>query len=460
MNRVRSTRARVGIALAAVLLLAAALAATNGTAHRSATHGSMTPDTLRAPNVRQAISEVANPTGTVRFTCQLTTPAGCYGPDQMRAAYGTQTLLSAGFDGTGRTIVIIDAYGSPTVTSDLAAFDAVWGLPAASFSQVAPFGIAPTTPDNAAGWAGETSLDVQWAHAIAPGAAIELVIAKSNSDSDILDATQYAIDNNLGDVVSQSFGEAEQCMAASDLARQHSLFKEAVQRGMTLFASSGDSGAAQPTCDGSDVFKAVSTPASDPNVTGVGGTTLFADGISGAYQSESTWNESAIFSAIYGDNEAVAGGGGQSVLFRRPIWQALASRDRTRDVPDVSYNAAVFHGVIVRFGGHWYRFGGTSAGSPQWAAITSIVDQMARHRMGNINPALYLASKLPASINPFHDVADGSNNSVPTVGGSTITGFTAVPGYDMATGLGSPNIGAIVPVLAKLQPDTTPEDDR
>src|SRR5581483_10166086 len=142
---------------------------------------------------------------------------------------------------------------------------------------------------------------------------------KSNNDADILDATQYAIDNNLGDVVSQSFGEGEQCMASSDLARQGVLFKEAVAKGMTLFASSGDSGAGQPACDGSPTyFKSASTPASDPNVTGVGGTELNADGISGAYQSETTWNESAIF------EDAVAGGGGESVLFPRPLYQ-LAS---------------------------------------------------------------------------------------------------------------------------------------
>jgi subtilase family serine protease len=412
----------------------------------------MTPDTLRTPSIRQQIAPVAAPTGTVRFSCQLTVPAGCYGPDQMRAAYGTQTLLSAGYDGTGRTITIIDAYGSPTLAGDVANFDSAWGLPAANFTVTAPFGIDPTTPANASGWAGETSLDVEWAHAIAPGAKIALVVAKSNNDSDILDATQYAVDHNVGDVVSQSFGEGEICMAQADLNRQHQLFQQAVRKGMTLFASSGDQGAGQPNCDGSDgYFKSTSTPASDANVTSVGGTTLHADGVSGAYQSESTWNESALF------DDAVAGGGGVSVLYRLPLYQLLAVRNsRMREVPDVSYNAAVFNGVIVAFQGSFYRFGGTSAGSPQWAAITSIVDQLAHHRMGNINTALYLLSKLPGSANPFHDIADGSNNSVPDGNGGTITGYTAVRGYDMATGLGSPNIGVITPLLAKLPPVTDP----
>jgi subtilase family serine protease len=136
----------------------------------------------------------------------------------------------------------------------------------------------------------------------------------------------------------------------------------------------------------------------------------------------------------------------------------LATHDRTRDVPDVSYNAAVFHGVIVAWEGDFWLFGGTSAGSPQWAGIQAIVDQIAGHRMGNINPALYALALLPGSAKPFHDIADGSNNSVPNGLGGTITGFTAVKGYDMATGLGSPNINALAPLIAKLPATTTPTD--
>ena len=456
-NPRNATIARRLGAVIAVVIAAAAIAALAGGGQRVAVHrGGMTPDTMRAPSIARKISQVAKPSGTVRFTCQLTVPAGCYGPDQMRTAYGTQSLLNAGFDGTGRTIIIIDAYGSPTLDSDLTTFNTIWGLPAASISVFTPFGIDPTDPDNADGWAGETSLDVQWAHAIAPGAKIALVIAKSNNDADILDATQYAVDHDLGDVVSQSFGEAEQCMTGPDLKRQQRIFRQAVQHGITLFASSGDAGPAQPTCDGTHLFKAASTPASDPNVTGVGGTTLIADGTSGAYQSESTWNESEIFSEIYGDYEAVAGGGGVSVLYRRPFYQLLATHDKQREVPDVSYNAAVFNGVIVVFDGNFYRFGGTSAGSPQWAAIIAIVDQLAHRRAGNINPALYLLARLKGSANPFHDIADGSNNTVPDVDGTTITGFTAVKGYDMATGLGTPNIDALVKAIAKQPPVTAP----
>jgi subtilase family serine protease len=441
--------------LLALLVAAAAVAvlAGSGSTPRAAVARGLTPDTLRAPNIRRQITRAAHPSATVVFTCQL--PGAdpvCYGPDQMRTAYGTQLLADKGYNGAGRTIVIVDAYGNPTLTSDVALFNSTWGLPATDLTTYTPFGVDPTTPANAEGWSGETTLDVEWAHSIALGAKIALVIAKSNNDADILDATQYAIDHNLGDTVSQSFGEAEQCMSAADLARQHKLFRQAVSKGMTLFASSGDQGAGQPNCNGPGYFKAASTPASDPNVTGVGGTELHADGPTGTYQSETTWNESATF------GDAVAGGGGQSVLFGRPFYQALATHDRTRDVPDVSYNAAVFHGVIVAWEGDFWLFGGTSAGSPQWAGIQAIVDQIAGHRMGNINPALYALALLPGSAKPFHDIADGSNNSVPNGLGGTITGFTAVKGYDMATGLGSPNINALAPLIAKLPATTTPTD--
>jgi subtilase family serine protease len=440
------------LTIALLAIAAITVAATAAAGHRAGAAHVMTPDTLRTPSIRQQIEPVAAPAGSVQFACQRTSPAGCYGPDQMRAAYSTQALLSAGFDGTGRTIVIIDAYGSPTLAADVANFDSAWGLPAAKLTITAPFGIDQTTPDNADGWSGETSLDVEWAHAIAPGANIALVVAKSNTDSDILDATQYVVDHDLGDVVSQSFGEGEACMAPSDLSRQHRLLQQAVAKGMTLFASSGDQGVGQANCNGSQgYFKSTSTPASDPNVTAVGGTTLHADGTTGAYQSESTWNESALLGG------AAAAGGGVSVVYGLPAYQLLAVHDSSmREVPDVSYNAAVLEGLIVAWQGSFFRFGGTSAGSPQWAAIAAIVDQIAQHRMGNINTALYLLATLPGGANPFHDIADGSNNSVTDGNGGTISGFTAVPGYDMATGLGSPNIGAMAPQLARQPAMTVP----
>jgi subtilase family serine protease len=435
---------RWSFALVVLVAVGSAIAAFTASSGRvSAARHVMAPSSSLYKAIGQPL---AGAQGSVHFGCQQTTPAGCYGPDQIRAAYGIQPLLDHGLNGSGRTIAIVDAYGSPTIDADLALFDSTWGLPAPpSFQVVAPFGIDPTDPSNAAGWSAETSLDVEWAHAIAPNANILLVVAKSNNDSDILDATQWVSDHNAGDVLSQSYGEAEQCMDPTDLARQHKLFGKMSKQGITLFASSGDAGAGQYTCDGSAYFKAVSTPASDPYVTGVGGTTLIADGTSGQYQSESVWNESTLF------GDAVAGGGGVSVLFTRPRYQNGAQRNSMRTVPDVSYNAAVFNGVIAVWNGSYYRFGGTSAGSPQWAGIVAIADQFRHGRVGQINSALY---KTHGSRFFFHDVTTG-NNSIPDLTpylgdayGTPINGYSAGRGYDLATGLGTPIAASLVPYVA------------
>ena len=220
----------------------------------------------------------------------------CYQPAQIQNAYNITPLLKRGINGAGRTIVIVDAYGSPTIASDLQTFDATMGLPNPSFTQITPAGSPPPfdiNDPNQFGWSVETTLDVEWAHVTAPGANIVLAVAPSSNDSDILNTTTYVVDHNVGDVISQSFGEAEACMDPTLLSEQHALFAKAVRKGITLFASSGDSGASQPSCDPNSTAAlfAVSTPASDPNVTGVGGTTLTADPTTGAYQSETAWTE-------------------------------------------------------------------------------------------------------------------------------------------------------------------------
>jgi subtilase family serine protease len=393
------------------------------------------------PKFAQESSSVVGGAGHVKFACQARTTRRCFGPDQIRAAYGVQTLLNHGITGAGRTIVIIDAYGSSTIAADLANFDTTWGIPASTLHVIAPYGIDPTDPNNAFGWAVETSLDVEWAHVIAPGATINLVLAKSNADADILAATAYALDHNLGDVVSQSFGEAEQCMDPALLDRQHKLFKRFADRGVTLFAASGDSGSAQPTCDGSAYFKAASTPASDPLVTAVGGTKLTADLTSGAYGSETTWNETVALGS------AAAGGGGLSVVFKRPGFQDGVVDGRMRGLPDISYNAAVDGGVITLVGPLVFRVGGTSAGSPQWAGLAALADQLANGRVGQINPTLYRFGKSSSSSSLFHDVTIG-DNALPAGFGGPIPGFTATTGYDLATGWGSPIANNLVPALA------------
>jgi subtilase family serine protease len=408
------------------------------------------------------------PAADLQFGCQSRPISGkqgarCYTPAQIQKAYGFTPLLAAGDTGAGRTIVIIDAYSNPYIVNDLEQFDQTFGLPAADFETIAPQGLAPFdfTDPVQVGWASEISLDVQWAHAAAPGARIVLALARSSNDADLLATTKYVVNRGLGDVISQSFGEAEQCMNPAVVAGQHAIFATAARRGISVFASSGDSGAAQGACPGPGAVVSASTPASDPNVTGVGGTTLNATN-HGAYVGETAWTE------IYGCNPpAIAAtdvhcsGGGFSTLYPRPDYQASAPHTRpgARGVPDVSYDAAVNGGVLGHCGvcnvtvGYapsapvFFIFGGTSAGSPQWAGIAAIADQYAGRRLGLLNPALYAIGTSPQIYaQAFHDVTTG-NNDVAEINGF---GYDALPNWDPVTGLGSPNVEHLVPLLGGL----------
>jgi subtilase family serine protease len=391
------------------------------------------------------------------FTCEirpfdLSKGLYCYGPAAIRAAYAVDGLLNNGFDGSGRTIVILDAFGSPFVTSDLKLFDKTFGLPdPPSFKIVTMPGTPPYDPNDAniVGWTAEIALDVQWSHAMAPGANIVLVAAKSNSDQDLIDGLNYAIDHQLGDVVSMSFGESEADLANPDgldiVAAWQSAFAKAKRQHITLFVSSGDSGS---TNEGFP-FQNVGWPASSDLVTSVGGTNLkfgtatnAAPPPTGTYQSERVWNDG------FG-----AGGGGMSFLTDKPDYQEdLAdSVKRTlhgnRGVPDVAYNAGVVGGVIAAwaapFGpGAFFIFGGTSAGAPQWAGIVADINQAKGRPMGFMNDRLYKLGKSGSLSNLFHDITTGDN----AFGG--VPGYAATPGYDLATGWGTPKFGTLGLLLA------------
>ncbi len=401
-------------------------------------------------------------TAAAHFACQdRAIGAGrCYSPQQIQTAYGFDHVYSKGVTGKGRTIVIIDAFSNPYVQSDLAIFDATFGLPDPNFTIIAPQGVPAFdfNDPNMTGWAGEITLDVQWSHAIAPNARIVLVEARSNNDADILAATKYAIDHRLGDVISQSFGEGEICMDPKLLRQQHALFAKATQMGITLLASSGDQGATQPACDGSDsFFKSASTPASDPYVTGVGGTTLGA-AADGTYQFEYAWSEGVDIGipCLTANNDGCSGGG-FSTIYARPDYQRdLIGRKGMRGVPDVAYNAGVDGGVLTHDGVDlqllgadptdptlFFRFGGTSAGSPQWAGLVALSDQVAGHRIGLINDQLYRFVRTRSYGMDFHDIVQGTNNF------AGITGFTAQRGWDAVTGLGTPKADALVWMLGR-----------
>lgn len=493
------------IALCSVLLLAAgALNAqtsipSKATKAGSATskHSVVSPFLRRGP---QAIpANVASPNYGL-FTCQLVSLSPdftCYDPYQMRHAYNTDTLINAGFDGRGKTIVIVDAFQSPNIVGQLNTYNSFYGLPSlnglgnpsnpalGTFTQVAPDGLTPfdSTDGNMIGWAEEISLDVLWAHAIAPGANIVLVLSKTNDDADILSATRYAVEHHLGSVISQSFGENESCMDPHLLREQHRLFAEATRRHITLFASSGDEGAAQPTCDGNSWVKAASSPASDPLVTAVGGTELHAaryclaslgcdpaaNPAPGTYQGEIAWNEGPPFGDFQSDfDSTIATGGGFSVLYREPLYQILAVRGGRRGVPDVSYSAAVDHGVLTYLDipgipAGMYVFGGTSAGSPQWAAIQAIADQKAGYDRGFINGSLYLFGafkNLYAA--SFFDVTSGNNSAGEFDSNNNLVivhGFNAGKGWDATTGLGSPNSAQLVKLMTQFSWHPGDDDD-
>ena len=416
------------------------------------------------------------------FTCQivgLSPGTTCYDPYQMRHAYSIDTLIGAGFDGGGKTVVIIDAYQSPNIAQELSTYDTFYALPGlnglgnptdpslGSFTQVAPDGLTPFVSGDPTmtSWAEEISLDVLWAHAIAPGANITLVLAKSSSDADILSATEYAVEHDLGDVISQSFGENESCMDPDLVARQHEVFAEATRKGITIFASSGDDGAAQGTCDGLSWVRAVSSPANDPLVTAVGGTELDAarycltsqgcdptlNPDPGTHLGEVAWNE-------FGGSAAT--GGGFSLVYDEPSYQqGTIHGGKRRGVPDVSYNAAVEHGVLTYLNipglpPGMYLFGGTSAGTPQWAAILSIADQKAGYGLGFINRALYHIGQARQHYSAsFFDVTSG-NNSVVELDASnnpvSVQGFEAGVGWDPTTGLGSPSAEQLVDYLIRF----------
>lgn len=430
---------------------------------------SVAPDVAHQIKVHPVIQQASKDPNAVHFGCQDRPIDGskgprCYQPAQIQNAYGVTPLLNAGINGSGRTIVIVDAFQSPYVEQDLSIFDSTFGLPAANFHQDAPQGLTPFNPKdgNQVGWAEEITLDVLWAHAVAPGANIELVLATSNDDTAIYNATKWAIDNNKGDVISQSFGEAETCMDSHLIKKQHALFAQAAEKNITVFASSGDSGASQFNCDGTGAILAASSPASDPLVTGVGGTTLTADASTGVYIGETAWTEQ-----LFGCNPpAVANddincsGGGFSTIYQRPSFQIGVANTRAhhRGVPDVAYDAGINGGVLTHCGicnvtvgldpaaPVFFIFGGTSAGSPQWSGLIALGDQQAQRRLGFINPALYRISQSPTLYaSAFHDIATG-NNDVSEIG----TGYDTATKWDAVTGLGTPKASALLPLLAQF----------
>ncbi|GAC1427173.1 MAG: hypothetical protein NVS4B1_13280 [Ktedonobacteraceae bacterium] len=381
----------------------------------------------------------------------------CYSPAQIRNAYHVQPLLNAGITGKGHTIVLIDGYASPTLISDLHFYDQLYGLKDPKINIIQPFG--PASFDFSATI--ETMLDVETAHSIAPDATIDLVIgdtSKARTGQDfltiLLRVTQYAVQHNLGDVISQSYGVGETCVSPAYVQAELQIFKEAQAKHITVLASSGDNGAATVLCDknlhGLKVGQGIDLPASDPFVTAVGGTTLNATLQTGKYVSETAWNEDKV--------GAGATGGGVSSLFGVPTYQQGVTGLKRRAIPDVAYNGDPLTGVpvVVSIQGTTYitPVGGTSAGSPQWAALVVLANQYAGHRLGFLNDAFYRISQTSSAYaKSFHDITVG-NNSVLTYDNNgkpvVLPGYAARTGWDAVTGVGTPNATGLVHLLVEF----------
>ncbi len=453
-------------------LAAAVLAAPAGQSGSVASAASPLASVIVRPGVIHIGRARAEPPTTA--DCEQSYKVACYEPDQIRQAYDLPALYAQGIDGKGTTIVIVDSFGSPTIRNDLSVFDKAFGLPAPpSFRIIAPAGkVPPYDAGNTGmvGWAGETTLDVEYAHVIAPEASIVLVetpVSETEGTQgfpQIVTAEQYVLRHHMGDVISQSFSATEETFpSAASVDALRSAYIAAAKDKVTVLAASGDSGAADVKLNQVTYYlsRVTSWPDSDPLVTAVGGTQLHFSA-QGTPEAPTVWNDTYNKAANeFADGNAgpnpLASGGGLSIYFSRPSFQDGVQSvvgDR-RGVPDISMSAACNGSVDTygTFGGQaagWIPTCGTSEATPLFAGIVALADQMAGHPLGQINQALYtLAAEGAAGIVP---VTSGSNTVSFIQGGSKhmVRGFTARKGYDLATGVGTVNAAFFVPELAVL----------
>jgi subtilase family serine protease len=425
------------------------------------------------PDVQHA--EHASKAPLTTAECEAQFNVACYEAPQIQRAYSLPALYAKGVNGKGATIVIVDSFGSPTIRNDLATFDGQFGLPAPpSFKIIQPAGPVPRfDPTNSTmlSWAGETTLDVEYAHTIAPGASIVLVetpVAETEGATGfpaIIQAEEFVINHHIGDVISQSFSATEQTFSSkASVDALRGAYVDAEQHHITVLAAAGDNGAANVGLDGSTFFNLPTTtwPPSDPLVTAIGGTQLHLDANGNHTSPDTVWNDTFNVPTqqfIFGNKgpNPLAGGGGKSVVFSPPSYQnpVLGVVGPYRGVPDISMSAACNGAVDVyqSFPGvpaGWYPTCGTSEATPLFAGIVALTVQEAHHSLGLINPALYAMSAQHAP--GLVDVTSGNNTVSFTRNHKLVTvqGVTAGPGYDLASGLGTVNAALFVPELAAL----------
>jgi subtilase family serine protease len=439
----------------------------------------------------------------------------CYTPNDIRSAYGVSALgdpsSGTGTLGQGRTIVLVDSYGSPTAAGDLRYFHDTFypNLPAPNFSQVYPLGAPDYSNTNsnglsgssaAANWTGEATLDIEWAYAIAPLAHIVLVAVPPAETEGVqgLPNMFKAISSEIdatpaGTVFSMSFGVTEQTFggaAQSQVSKFDSVFQKGIAKGDSFFASSGDNGTTGTSKPHKDTtsysYPTAGWPTSSPFVTSAGGTQLqygwtwaptsdtpfLADGSANPNYFNWTDTPGSNLNAVWNESFLpAASGGGPSSIYARPAWQSgvLSGAGDHRLVPDISWNAAVNGGVLVYITAYpsyqrsgWHVYGGTSAASPQLAALTALADEQRADKgkppLGNINPLLYAN---PSWFTDVDKVVEGTAvsgqlvnnrlfqfNADGSVSPGPVPGWPTTAGYDMTTGLGTPWAPAYVAGLA------------
>jgi subtilase family serine protease len=338
-------------------------------------------------------------------------PTGIY-PGKMRTAYGFSAISN---HGAGQIIAIVDAYDDPNAEADLGTFSTEFKLPACTtangcFKKIYQTGTTP--PSDATGWSNEIAIDIEWAHSIAPGAKIYLVEANSNQNSDLFAAVSVAVANGAS-VVSMSWSEAE-------ISSETSLDSYFQAQHVTFVAASGDGGRAAGT----------QYPAASPYVVAVGGTSLTISS-TGAWVSETAWSDS---------------GGGQSAFETEPAYQMGVQTSGKRGVPDVAYDGNPGTGIpsysswaCSQCVTGWSQWGGTSIGTPQWAALFAIANAE-RHAASKAKLTQPQVDLYPVAEGDYHDIVSGTNGSCGAL-------CTAVVGYDYVTGLGSPKANLVIPAL-------------
>lgn len=363
-------------------------------------------------------------------------PRLCLSPAALRSAYNLTPLLRRGIRGQGKTIAIIVSFGSPTIRADLHAFDAAFGLTDPQLTIESPLGTSKTRD---AGWQAETTLDVEWAHVMAPRARIILLTSPVDETEGVQGLPQFlklekrAVAEHA-DVISQSWAATEETLFSTRgralVATYHRFYADATKHGITIVGATGDGGTQGIDLSLKHVypFRTTEWPSVDPYVLAVGGTQLtFTD----AGRHEIAW---------------VGSGGGFSKLFSEPAYQrglpaaVQAMLHGRRGVPDVAANGSNLSPLPIRVAGQWHEVSGTSASTPLWAGMVALIDSAIGRDLGAPQKLLYRAAR---SGHALHDITEGEILDPVAIRG-TLPALHADVGWDPATGLGTPDVAALV----------------